>query len=458
MNAGLVETDVLVTGGGMAGLAAAVTAVQVGARVMLVEKADAPGGSFALSAGSVGTFESYDTLRERIPDGDPGLHRALADGVRAGWAWLEALGARIGPERMLEFQRVSRHVHPPSAIAAMSRIVEAQGTLRTGTAVVGVERAGDGWRATLQGEGGTEQAIASRALVLATGGFQNHPGLVREYLGVDPALLWERNSGLSDGAGLRLGQACGAGLAGGLDTFYGHCLPAPPARFTKHDIIQVTQYYGPWAVALNREGLRYTDESSSPAEESLAQDTARQPGARAYYVFDTAIHRAHAANVAAPEFAPGVPQPDKLQAALDVGGPVCRADTLEGLCDELGGLSVPVRTALATLEAFNTAARAGQTAALPIPKRRYVQPLTQPPYYAVGVQPGLTFTMGGLRIDPQARVLRADDTPIAGLFAGGSDVGNVSHRYYAGGLPTALVFGRLAGQSAAAYARAAGRS
>src|SRR5262249_57391141 len=113
----------------------------------------------------------------------------------------------------------------------------------------------------------------------------------------------------------------------------------------------------------------------------------------------------------------------------DVGGRVGRADTLEGLCDELGGLSVPARTALATLEAFNTAARAGQTAALPIPKRRYVQPLAEPPYYAVGVQPGLTFTMGGLRIDPQARGLRADARPVAGLFAGGSDVGTGSHRH-----------------------------
>ena len=144
--------------------------------------------------------------------------------MRVGWAWLEALGARMGPERTLEFQRVARHVHPPSAIAAMSLIVEAQGTLRSGTVIAGVERAGDGWRATLRRADGTEESIASRALVLATGGFQNHPGLVREYLGIDPALLWERNSGLSDGAGLRLGQACGAGLAGGLDTFYGHCL------------------------------------------------------------------------------------------------------------------------------------------------------------------------------------------------------------------------------------------
>jgi succinate dehydrogenase/fumarate reductase flavoprotein subunit len=62
--------------------------------------------------------------------------------------------------------------------------------------------------------------------------------------------------------------------------------------------------------------------------------------------------------------------------------------------------------------------------------------------------------MGGLRVDPQARVLGGDAAPIPGLFAGGSDIGDVSHRYYAGGLPTALVFGRLAGRSAADAARA----
>ena len=453
MSAAPRSTDVVVAGGGMAGLVAAVSALEAGASVVLVERADAPGGSFALSAGSLGAFDSFESIRERIPAGDPELQRVLVQGVPAGGAWLEGLGARMGARRPLGFGRSSRAVHPPSTIALLSGLIESQGTLLTGRGLVGLERGGAGWLATVEGADSAEQRIACRALVLATGGFQNHPGLVREYLGLDPALLWERNSGLSDGTGLRLGLACGAGLAGGLDTFYGHCLPAPPARFTKHEIVQMTQYYGPWAVALNLEGRRYSDESSSPAEESLAQDTARQPGARAFYAFDEAIYREHAGNVVSPEFAPGVPQPDKLQAAIDAGGPVCRADTLAGLADELAGWGVPAATALATLEEFNAAALEGRADALPIPRRRFAQPLVQPPYYAIGVQPGLTFTMGGLRIDPAARVLRADGTPIPGLFAGGSDVGNVSNRYYAGGLPTALVFGRLAGQGAAHVAR-----
>jgi succinate dehydrogenase/fumarate reductase flavoprotein subunit len=61
----------------------------------------------------------------------------------------------------------------------------------------------------------------------------------------------------------------------------------------------------------------------------------------------------------------------------------------------------------------------------------------------------VTFTEGGLRIDPGARVIGRSGAPIPGLYAAGGDGGGVYHERYAGGLSLALVFGRIAGASAA---------
>ena len=68
---------------------------------------------------------------------------------------------------------------------------------------------------------------------------------------------------------------------------------------------------------------------------------------------------------------------------------------------------------------------------------------------AVRVSPGITHTIGGLRIDERARVLGEDGTPIEALFAAGADVGGISTGGYASGLAAALVLGLAAAESAA---------
>jgi succinate dehydrogenase/fumarate reductase flavoprotein subunit len=70
--------------------------------------------------------------------------------------------------------------------------------------------------------------------------------------------------------------------------------------------------------------------------------------------------------------------------------------------------------------------------------------------YAVHVGAGITHTIGGIRIDASARVLHEDGTPIDGLYAAGADAGGVSTGGYSSGLAAALVFGRIAAETAAA--------
>jgi succinate dehydrogenase/fumarate reductase flavoprotein subunit len=74
--------------------------------------------------------------------------------------------------------------------------------------------------------------------------------------------------------------------------------------------------------------------------------------------------------------------------------------------------------------------------------------LREPPFAAVRVAPGITYTVGGLRIDEHARVVAGSGAPIRGLYACGADAGGIATGGYASGLAGALVFGRIAARVA----------
>src|SRR5947199_873326 len=166
-----------------------------------------------------------------------------------------------------------------------------------------------------------------------------------------------------------------------MDEFYGRNMP--DADFTEADFVPAAQLYGRYARVYNDHGEAFFEREVSWSENDLVQATARQPGARAWYVLD--------------------------DAAL--------ADA--GVAERVA--AAPTRVEPADL------------------------PFTAPPgaRVAVRVRPGITHTIGGLRIDERARVAGAD-----GLFAAGADVGGISTGGYASGLAAALVFGRIAAESA----------
>ena len=76
----------------------------------------------------------------------------------------------------------------------------------------------------------------------------------------------------------------------------------------------------------------------------------------------------------------------------------------------------------------------------------------EPPFRALEVRPGITFTLGGIDVDSDLRVLDRDGRPIPSLFAAGADAGGTYDRGYMGGLVLGLVQGRAAGRSAASVA------
>jgi hypothetical protein len=85
----------------------------------------------------------------------------------------------------------------------------------------------------------------------------------------------------STGDGMRIGLAAGCSLSGGLDEFYGRCMPAPPARVGKEDFVRLAQLYATHATVRNSRGQVY--EPTTWSEIDVVQWTARQPRARAWY-------------------------------------------------------------------------------------------------------------------------------------------------------------------------------
>jgi succinate dehydrogenase/fumarate reductase flavoprotein subunit len=244
----------------------------------------------------------------------------------------------------------------------------------------------------------------------------------------------------STGDGFLAALEAGALASSGLDEFYGRNLPAPPANFAPEEFVEVSQLYGRYAVAINRYGERYTDEAADWSETSLTRATVRQPSLRAWYLLDATGLRRRVRDRTVEEM---------VETAQRVGGTVLQSESLEGLAQRLAERGVPRTNVLRALSEYNTAVAAGRGGNLSPPRSDPATPVRVPPFVAVEVAPTITHTIGGLAVDEGCRVLRRTDArPLPGLYAAGVEVGGVSVGGYTSGLAAALVFGRVAAESA----------
>lgn len=470
------STTVLVCGGGLAGLTAAVTAQEHGAKVVLVEKAPLLGGTTALSGGLLWTFGDFELMRERVPDGDAALQWLVYEELDAARAWLVTLGVTLGPLEQVLFHGLGQSADPREMIDRLSaRFIAAGGDIRLKTALDAllVNTTGQICGAQLVGEGETE-IFQAEAVILATGGFQGNPELLSRYVVRNPDNLLLRANSWSTGDAFLAATAIGAAASPGLDTFYGHAL-AWRARYRPDQLRDVSMYHGFISVALNLDGERFADETEWTGEEALTQRLAHQNGGRAVYIVDD-----RAMDVQPIQGRPSITRSiiDRARAA---GGVVLEEPTLERLCSALAQHGFSSERCLDSLNEFNHYMSTGRADALKPRRRALRDPLIQPPFRAVIVQAAITISTGGIAIDERTRVLRRSassssmgqipatraytqtDGPvlaigqdyrqsiIPGLFAAGSDAGNISHFGYVGGLSTALTTGRMAGREAARY-------
>ena len=231
-------------------------------------------------------------------------------------------------------------------------------------------------------------------LVLATGGFAASSDLVTRFIRPSASLRL-RASPWSAGDGLCFAVDRGAALTESMDEFYGRNMP--DADWDETQLVSLSQLYARFARIYDEDGVEFfAREEVSWSETNVVQATAHRSGAKAYYLLDEAalLERVRERTV---------------------------AEILEGAPSE-------ARVAPADL------------------------PFDAPPgtVAAIRVIASITHTMGGLRVDERARVLRADGTPVDGLWAAGVDAGGVATGGYASGLAQALVLGLAAAEDAAA--------
>jgi succinate dehydrogenase/fumarate reductase flavoprotein subunit len=451
--------DVLVLGGGMSGLCAALAAAEGGARVLVLEKGSRFGGSMALSNGIVWSFMRSGDVRQRVREGDPALQDLVVEQLPAGMEWLVSHGVQLQPRQEYFGYGHGRPASGPQMTGALCDAIRARGGMLV--SCMGLEQllVQDGvvTGALASGADGCIEATA-RSVVLATGGFQGNAELLARYVTPQAQHMYLRANPWSTGDGMLAALAAGAATTPSLGHFYGHAMTAPPARFGADRFQEMSHKYGPMAVAVNLEGRRFADESAGTGEETLNIAISRQREATAAFVFDAATaDRAYDAGPLARVI---------VERARQAGGPVLQADTLEALAQAMHAWGFPPREVLRTVREFNAAIERGEGEHLQPPRRGELYAVTRAPFTAALVRSAITFTCGGLGVDLDMRVLRRSASvsmlplvkapaeelqvaPVPGLFAAGCDVGGISGASYMGGLAQALVTGRVAGAQAA---------
>jgi succinate dehydrogenase/fumarate reductase flavoprotein subunit len=457
---------VVVCGAGLAGLAAAVSAAQAGARVTLIEKSPGIGGTTFLSQGRIWTYDTLDQFRELSPRGDFGWHRLLHRDMGVDLDWLAECGVVVRNEEHGIFGHGwGRNIDPAQGLNRLLELLQRNGGIvqvNTSLDSLRIHNGKVNGLRVVTPAGDVEERDAD-AVILATGGFQGNIELLRRYVIDSPQNLYLRANSWSTGDGLLSALGAGAGVTAGLETFYGHAMIAPPAhlRPIESDLNPATQRYGPRSIAINLAGHRFVDEYHPTGEQAMNQVLARQPGGLGFYVIDATIL----------DDVPLGPTrrstKDSIAWARQRGAPIAEGQSLAEVAQSLGPLGVSAHAALTTFEQFNSACMAGTAHRLTPPRTGYQTPLTRPPFIAVGVKASITYTGGGIACDTDGRVLRRSastsplaalgvgeparrESPIPGLFAAGADVGNIHNHAYVGGLATALVTGRRAGRFAAA--------
>lgn len=492
------EVDVIVVGGGNAGLVAALAARESGARVVLLDRgdADAAGGNSYFTAGATRivhdglddllslvepderhaatvvpsyTAADFEADMRHVTQGrnDPELTHVLVREARPVLQWLhERHGVRY--RLMYERQAYARPdgsflfwgglhvgnvdggvglVHDGIAAVQAAGIDlrhghHAQRLLRDGRGVAGV--AGD------VGDGGFE--LRARAVVIAAGGFEANAELRRRHLGEG----WHkaRVRGTPHNTGDLLLAAIAAGAAPGGDWTTCHSV-AWDAGFADNEgnrevTNRLTRQSYPLGVVVNRDGRRFVDEGADFRNYTYAKygaEILRQPGSIAFQVFD-----ADTRPLLRPEEyeMPGVSvyETDSLRqlahrAGIDAAGLVAEITAFNAGIDR----SVP----------FDPNIKDGRRSAVTPPKSNWALPIERPPFFAYPVTCGITFTFGGLKGDTHGRVLDTDGAPIEGLFVAGEALGGLFSGNYPGGsgLAAGSVFGRRAGAAAAAAAAGA---
>jgi 3-oxosteroid 1-dehydrogenase len=309
----------------------------------------------------------------------------------------------------------------------------------SGGRVTGVEVSRDGQPAVVR---------ARRGVVLAAGGFERNAEMRRHYQREPIGSEWTTGSAGNTGDAITAGEAAGGVLDLMDDAWWGPAIPLSGGPY-----FCLAERSLPGCLLVNGAGQRFVNESAPYVDIVHAMydgHDAGNPHIPAWLITDQRYRNTYV-------FA-GLPPRKPLPRRWYKAGAVYRAPTVADLAGEIG---LDPAALAKTVTRFNEFADAGRDEDFgrggssydryySDPRRKpnpCLGPLRQAPFYAVKIVPGDLGTKGGLRTDERARVLRADGTPIAGLYAAGNSSAAVMGHSYAGAGATigpAMTFGYIA--------------
>ncbi len=456
------DPDVLVIGGGTAALCAAISARRTGASVLLVEQAPKwlRGGNTrhsrnlrimheegtALATGVYSEQEFWsDLCRATGGTTDPLLGQLLVRRSAEATDWLASAG--------VHFQPTSSGVLPPSRKTAF---LLGGGTAMLNSLYAAAERIGvvvsygfevgdlrirQGRLESIRcGRGPESRSFSPRAAIACSGGHQANRDWLRAQWGEAADGFINRGTPFASGAVLSAMLRQGAAPVGDPGGAY---LVAVDARSPPDDGGIVTRVRCmPAGIVVDTAGRRIHDEGGDAASTRYAlwgQRLAGCPGQTAYLILD-----ARGVATAPPSLYPPI-------AAEDIPGLAARLEIAPGpLADTIARYNAAVCPPTGDGDE-----RGWHTVGLDPPKSHHALPLTEPPFAAYPMRPGITFTYQGVRVDAQTRVRLNDGGTIENLFAAGMIMApNIIGRGYISGLAMTIgiVFGRIAGEEAARHA------
>lgn len=462
--------DFLVVGAGMAGLTAGVRAAELGLRVAVLEQGTSDtylcntrvsGGIFHVSYSDIG--RSPNDLRAIIDratygEAEPELVSALANDARKLVDWLRSQGIAfirggaaewctwmLAPPRRLAGGLDWRGRGPDGLLLHLARRLQTYG----GELILGAHARAlrmDGGRcAGLEADiGGDAQYFVSEAVLLADGGFQANVAMIGEHISSAPAALMQRGGATSRGDALRMAVDAGAAVTR-LDRFYGRLLSRDAFKNELLWPFPELDALGSAGIMVGPNGRRIADEGRSGIFLANAVAKLADP-LSATLIFDLDTWEGPGRSARTPA------NPNVSLA----GGTLYQASSLEGLAEVA---SLDVDGLCATVSHYNAAIAANATETLDPPRStdRYAAlPIRRPPYFAMPVCAGITYTMGGIRIDAHGRVVARSGGIVEGLYAAGSCTGGLEggeHVGYTGGLVRAGVFALRAAEAAAGAQR-----
>jgi len=488
------QYDVVVVGAGNAAFCAALAAEERGARVAVLERApeEEAGGNSRFTAGAFRfAYRGLDDLRAVMPDlteeeiartdfgvyseeqffddmfrvtryrTDPLLCELLIRKSFETMVWLRTKGVRFQPIYGRQAFNINGKFKfwggltveawggGPGLIESHTRIARGRGIeVKYGCRAMELLYDGERVRGVKVKTDGRTVDIPTRAVVLASGGFESDPEMRTRYLGPGWELAKVRGTRFNTGDGIKMALGIGAAPYGNWSGCHavGWDFNAPEfGDLSVGDGFQKHSY--PFGVMVNAEGRRFVDEGADFRNYTYAKygrAVLEQPGNFAWQVFDQKV-----THLLRDEY--------RIKRVSKV-----TADSLEDLASRLEGVDsqgfltemAAYNEAVAKDVPFNPNIKDGKhTHGLAVNKSNWANTIDTPPFQAFHVGCGITFTFGGLRVNENANVLDSDLKAMPGLYAAGELVGGIFYFNYPGGtgLISGAVFGRIAGTAAAGH-------